>query len=217
MHWIAEFYRSTPGKKSVMAVTGVVLFAYVLLHMVGNLQIHLGPEELRGYVRLRYAAPGLLWTVRFVLLVAATLHVIAAVQLTVRNRGSRPVRYAVRRYREADYASRTMIFTGVAIAAFGVYHLLHMTFGSVHPEFIRSDVYHNVTSGLHVPPVSLLYVAASAVLGLHLYHGLWSVFQTLGLSSPIYDSWRRAFATVFSLVVTLGFGSVPLAVLLRTL
>lgn len=217
MHWIAEFYCTTPGKKSVMAVTGVILFAYVFLHMLGNLQIHMGPEVFSGYVRVLHAAAGLLWTVRLVLLVSVLLHIIAAVQLTVRNWGSRPIRYAVRRYRETDYASRTMILTGLAIAVFGVYHVLHFTLGSVHPDFIRGDVYHNVITGLRVPPLSLLYIAASAVLGLHLYHGLWSVFQTIGLSNPIYNSWRHAFATVFSLAVALGFVSIPLAVLLQTL
>ncbi|MEW6574327.1 MAG: succinate dehydrogenase cytochrome b subunit [Bacillota bacterium] len=215
MHLIAEFYRSTPGKKSVIAVTGIILFTCVLFHLLGNLQIFLGPEKFNSYARLLHAAPGFLWAVRFVLFAAAFLHVITAVGVTLRNRGARPAGYAAVRYREADYAARTMIWSGMFIAVFTAYHVLHFTTGTIHPDFIRGDVYHNVTAGLRVPAVSVFYFAASVLLGLHLYHGLWSVFQTVGLSHPLYDPWRRAFATFFSLVIVAGNVSILVAALLR--
>lgn len=215
MHRVAEFYRSTPGKKFVTTVTGAVLFAYVVLHTLGNLQIYFGTRMLNAYAGLLHSVPGLVWAVRFVIALSGTLHVVAAVQLTIRNWGSRPIRYMVQRYREADWAGRTMIWSGTGVAAFAVYHVLHLALGSVHPDFVPGDVYHNVMAGLLVLPVSIIYIAAVVLLGLHLYHGLWSFFQTLGWSHPLYDSWRRAFATAFAVGVVAGNVSIPVTVLLR--
>jgi succinate dehydrogenase / fumarate reductase cytochrome b subunit len=215
MYWFAELYRTTPGKKFVTAVTGIVLFTYVFIHTLGNLQVYLGPGTLNAYARLVHSVPGFIPAVEVVIALAAALHIISAVQLTVINRKARPVGYALHRYREAGWAGRTMIWSGAGIAAFTVYHLLHLTFGSVHPDFVPGDVYANVIIGLYVLPASVVYSAAVALLGLHLYHGLWSVFQTLGWSHPLYDSWRRVFATVIAVLITAANVSIPVAVLLH--
>lgn len=213
MGWLAAFYRSTVGKKFFIATTGIILFLFVLLHMIGNLQIFLGPEKLNDYGKLLHYEPALLWLARAVLLLCVLTHFLAAVQLTVQNWGSRPMRYALRNYREADYAARTMIWTGPIVAAFIVYHLMHLTLGTVHPSFIPGDVYHNVVTGFQVWPVAAFYILANILLGVHLYHGLWSLFQTLGLNHPAYNRWRRVAAVALSALIVAGNVSIPLAVL----
>ena len=216
-------YRSDLGKKAVMAVTGIMLFGFVLGHMFGNLKLYLGSEALNHYAEwLReIGAPllpheGLLWIARVVLLGAVGLHILSATQLTLKNRRARPHDYAGRQTVEATYASRTMRWGGVIIALFIVYHLAHFTFGPdwAHHDFIAGDVYHNVVSGFMVWWVSAFYILANLALGLHLYHGLWSMFQSLGWYTPGNPSdWRRRFAQVFAIVVVAGNISFPLAVL----
>jgi succinate dehydrogenase / fumarate reductase cytochrome b subunit len=220
MTWLSDLYRSAVGKKAVMAASGVVLFGFVLLHMVGNLKLYEGPRALNTYAEfLRTAGEpelprsGLLWIARLVLLVAVALHVAAAWQLTRAAHAARPVAYAAAARVHTSYASRTMRWGGVIILLFVVYHLLHLTWGVVHPSFIPGDVYHNVVAGFQVWWVALFYVAAQAALGLHLYHGLWSLFQSLGWSHPRFNAWRRVLAHGFAWIVTLGNISMPLAVL----
>ncbi len=213
MSAVASLYETTVGKKAVMAVTGVILFAFVVGHMMGNLLIYSGPEKLNGYARLLRVEPALLWGVRLLLLGSVLVHIVASVQLTVRNWGRRPIQYYVRHYREADYAARTMVWSGPIIAAFVVYHLLHLTFGIVHPDFIPMDVYHNVVTGFRVWPVSAFYIVAMVLLGFHLYHGLWSLFQTAGVPHAKGGDWRRALATVLSVAIVAGNCSIPIAVL----
>lgn len=213
MHWLASFYRSTLGKKVVMAATGILLFGFVVVHMLGNLQIYQGPEKLNHYAALLRSAPALVWGARIVLGFSVLVHILAAVQLTVRNWGSRPVKYKVRSYQEADYAARTMVWSGPIIAFFVGYHLLHLTVGSAHPSFDPENVYHNVVAGFQVVPVALTYVVANLLLGFHLYHGLWSLFQTLGINHPAYNRARRVFAAVFATLIAAGNVSIPVAVL----
>jgi succinate dehydrogenase / fumarate reductase cytochrome b subunit len=215
MYWIAEFYRSSPGKKYFMAVSGIVLSIYVFIHTMGNLMVYLGPGTINAYAGAVHLVPGLVPAVEFVIAVAAGLHVITAVQLALTNRGARPVSYAFHRYQEAGLAGRTIIWSGAGIAAFAAYHLLHLSFGRVHPDFVPGDVYHNVLTAFNVFPVAILYITAVVLLGLHLYHGLWSMFQTLGWSHPLYDSWRRAFGTGAAVLITAANVSIPVAVLLR--
>lgn len=210
---VASFYSTTVGKKLVMAVTGLILAVFVLGHMAGNLQIYQGPEKLNHYAQLLRVSMPLLWTVRLILLVSVVLHIVAAVQVTLQNWRSRPQKYAVSAYQEADIASRTMIWGGLVVAAFVVYHLLHLTFGTAHGDFKPGDVYHNVVSGFQVPLVSLFYILANIFLALHLYHGMWSWFQTLGFSHPKYNRARRVFATVYAVVIAVGNISIPLSVL----
>ena len=209
------YIESSVGRKLVMAVTGIVLFGFVVGHMIGNLQVYLGPAALNHYgeVLRELGHGGAIWVVRAVLLTAVGLHVWAAVTLALENRAARPERYRRLRYAASDYASRTMIWSGPLLAAFVVYHLLHLTVGSVHHSFVPGDVYHNVVAGFRVWPVAAFYIACMLALGLHMYHGVWSMLQTLGLEHPRYNAWRRVVAAFFTLVVVIGNISIPVAVL----
>lgn len=208
-----DFYRTSLGKKLVMAVTGLILAVFVLGHLLGNLQIYQGPEKLNHYAQLLRTSMPLLWSVRLVLLLAVVLHIVAAVQVTLQDWRSRPRGYAILGYKEAGLASRTMIWGGLVVAAFVVYHLLHFTLGSVHPNFTPGDVYRNVVTGFQVPLVSGFYILANVFLAIHLYHGMWSWLQTLGFSHPKYNRARRIFATIYAVVIGVGNVSIPLAVL----
>ena len=223
MTWVGNFYRSAIGKKAVMAVTGLILFGWIFLHMVGNLKLYLGAVHLNEYAHFlrTMGAPavpetGLLWVSRIVLLVAVIFHIQAAYALTMMNREARPVGYRDRQFAKASYASRTMRWGGVIILLFVIYHLLHLTTGQAHRDFVPGDVYHNLVSpvgGFPVWWVSAFYIIANLALGLHLYHGVWSMFGSLGVTSPRFESWRRNFATAFAVIITLGNISFPLAVL----
>lgn len=220
MSWFGNFYRSAIGKKAVMAITGIVLFGFVLVHMAGNLKVYMGPEALNHYgVFLReVGGPVLphgvaLWIARLVLIAAVVLHIDAALKLTMMNKRSRPIGYKDRDYVAASYAARTMRWGGVIIVLFVIYHILHFTTGTVHPDFRHGDVYHNFVVGFQNPLASAFYIIANIALGFHLYHGLWSLFQSLGWNHPRFNKWRRTFATAFALIVTLGNLSFPISVL----
>ena len=212
--------RSAVLKKATMAVTGVVLFGWIVAHLAGNLKIFIGRESFNHYAEFlrEMGTPlvppsALLWITRIVLLVSAGLHIWAATSLTLQNRRARPIEYRELRGAQLDYAARTMRVSGYLLAVYIVYHLMHLTFGSVHSSFVPSDPYSNVVKGFQVLPVAVVYIFANLLLGLHLYHGLWSLFQSLGWSHPSYNVWRRRFAVTFALGVSLGFISLPLAVL----
>jgi succinate dehydrogenase / fumarate reductase, cytochrome b subunit len=209
------FFASSIGKKVVMAVTGLALFGFVVAHMLGNLQVYLGPEALNAYAEGLRKLPALLWGLRLGLLVAAVLHVWSAYGLTRLNAAARPRAYRERANRASSYASRTMRWSGVLVLLFVVYHLLHFTFGTrrVHPQFVPGDVYHNFVTGFQNPVVSGFYILAMLALGLHMYHGVWSMMQTVGLSHARYDRWRQAFAAFMTVVVIGANVSFPLAVL----
>ncbi len=227
MSWFGEVYRSAVGKKAVMAVTGIILFGFVLLHMVGNLKLYEGPKMLNSYAGFlrtvgspAIPTSGLLWLVRGILLVAVVLHMWAAWQVTRLSRVARPHAYARRGVVQASYASRTMRWGGVIILLFVVYHLLDLTFGRLNPSFRllptgEPDVYHNVVASFSVWWVAAFYVVAQVALGFHLYHGMWSLFQSLGWNHPRFNRWRRGFATAFAWIITVGNISFPLAVLSR--
>ncbi|HEX6200443.1 MAG TPA: succinate dehydrogenase cytochrome b subunit [Thermoanaerobaculia bacterium] len=229
MSWIGDFWRSTLGKKAVMAISGIVLFGYVLLHMLGNLKLyfpqyaqgeHAGEFPLNvyaGWLR-EMGGPllpheGALWLVRIVLIAAVVGHVWAAWQVSRTSWRARPRAYEKVDRVEADYAARTMRWGGVIILLFVIYHLLHLTTGQAHTDFVPGDVYHNVVAGFSVWWVSAIYIVANLALGLHLYHGLWSMFQSLGLNHPVWNPWRRHFAVAFAVVITVGNVSFPVAVL----
>lgn len=226
MSWLFDFYRSALGKKAVMAVTGIVLFGFVLGHMVGNLKLYMGNDET-GVPKINVYAEGLreigapvlghgeaLWIARIILLVAVALHVLAAWQLTMINRRARQGgSYARFTPQASTYASRTMRWGGVIIFLFVIYHLLHFTFGNAHPDFVPGDVYRNVVVGFSNPLVSGFYIVAQVALGFHLYHGLWSLFQSLGWNGPRLNSFRKQFAAVFAIIVSVANISFPLAVL----
>ena len=209
---LSRLLQSSIGLKLIMALTGVILSGFVLGHMVGNLKVFEGSEAINAYGRLLRFEPALLWAVRFGLLGAVGLHIWAWLQLLRVNLAARPVGYRQKTNKEADYASLSMRFTGPLLLAFIVFHILHLTTGTVHPDFKEGDVYHNLVVGLKVVPVALFYLAAMAALGLHLRHGIWSLFQTLGASQAKEHSFGRGFATVFTLVVVLGFAAIPLCI-----
>lgn len=203
---------SSIGLKIIMAVTGVILSGFVLGHMLGNLQVFQGAEAIDAYGALLHKEPALLWVVRLGLLTAVGLHVWAYLALTRKNQKARPVAYQGRKYRESTFASRSMTITGPLILLFVIYHILHLTTGTVHPGFEEGKVYHNLTTGL-AGVAGLIYIAAMIMLSFHLWHGVWSMLQTLGLPEDRYRSLGRRLATVFTVLVTLGFIAVPLAIM----
>jgi succinate dehydrogenase / fumarate reductase cytochrome b subunit len=222
MRRVLTLWGSTVGKKILMASTGVILILFVIGHMVGNLKIYMGREAFNHYAEgLRsfgapfFAQGQLLWLIRLVLVACVLVHVIAAVQLWLRSRAARPVGYRMYEVNELvfSYASRAMLWGGVALAFFVVFHLMHLTLGNVHPDFVAGDAYHNFVVGFQSVPVSIAYMAAMVPLGLHLYHGIWSMTQTLGASNDKYNHVRRPIAAVIALLVTLGNISFPVTVL----
>jgi succinate dehydrogenase / fumarate reductase cytochrome b subunit len=219
MQQAIHLYRLTIGKKVAMALTGLVLFGFVLMHMYGNLKAFQGPEKFNAYAEgLRtlgqpvFGHGQLLWAVRVLLIISVAVHVIAAVQLWMLGRAARPVAYRKAPALELSYASRTMRWGGVIIFLYVSYHLMHFTFGNVHGSFVPGDVYHNLVTGFRAWPVTTLYVVATGALGFHLYHGVWSALQTLGAAHPRYNAYRRIAAAVLAVGVSLGFVSVPAAV-----
>lgn len=211
------FTSSTIGKKIIVAVTGLILVGFVTVHMLGNLQIFAGPEKINDYAVFLKSEAAVLWGMRLLLLFSVLLHIIYTIQLTRLNRQSRPVAYVQKVPLKSTTASRTMIWGGVFLLFFIVFHLLHYTVGAVHPRFSHTDIYRNVIIGFSSWPVSLFYILGMIALGLHLYHGVFSVFQTLGLSHPRYTQWRRPLALAFALVIPAGYISIPVAVLLGVL
>jgi succinate dehydrogenase / fumarate reductase cytochrome b subunit len=213
-----SLYSTSVGKKYAMAISGLVLMAFVLVHMIGNLKIYFGAGSFDSYSHwLREvgepALPEkwLLWGVRIVLLVALAVHLHAAYSLTQDNRRAGPVKYASKReFVAADFASRTMRWTGIIILLFVAFHLLDLTWGTTNPDYIRDDPYHNVVASFERIPVALVYVLANLALGVHLYHGAWSLFQSMGWVRP----WRRQFAVGFTTLIVLANVSFPLAVVL---
>ncbi|HVF20167.1 MAG TPA: succinate dehydrogenase cytochrome b subunit [Mycobacteriales bacterium] len=213
-------YRSTIGRKAVMAVTGLLLFGFVVAHMVGNLKIFTGEEHfndyaegLRGFGKPFFAHEQFLWVMRAGLLAAVLAHIAAAISLTRTSRLARPIGYVVHKPTSSSYASRTMRWGGIVIALFVVYHLLHLTTGDAHSDFRHGEVYRNVISGFEVWYVSAFYILANLALGMHLFHGLWSMFQTLGRGSGRFSRQVRAFSVLSAVAITVGNISIPVAVL----
>jgi succinate dehydrogenase / fumarate reductase cytochrome b subunit len=211
-----SFWASTVGKKIVMAVTGAILFLFVIGHLLGNLQVFEGPAKLNAYGAFLHRIGEVLWPVRIILLLAVALHIIATVQLALRKKRARPIGYSRKQAIASSYASRTMYWSGPIVLAFIIFHLLHLTAGYVHPgaAYIEGDVYHNVVSGFQVWWVSLSYVVAICLLGLHLRHGLWSMFQTVGIHQPQHTARLKKAAMVIAVLIVLGYISIPISVLL---
>ena len=210
-----RFWNTTVGKKAVMAVSGVVLAGFVAVHLLGNLQIFMGPEQFNGYARALKRLPELLWSVRILLLVMVLLHIWGSIQLAVIKSEARPQGYVKHSVAGSSYASRTMYMSGPIIAAFVVYHLMEFTFGVGGTPYDPFDAYGNVIAGFRSIPVAAFYILAMALLCLHLRHGLWSVLQTLGFTHPRYMPRIKALAATVALLIFLGFVSIPVAVLTR--
>ena len=219
MNLFSRAYRSSLGKKYVMAVTGFLLFLYVIAHMAGNLQVYLGPEQLNAYAELLHSKPPLLWTARVGLLVIAVLHIVSALQLAAENRAARPQSYAEGKPL-ASLASRTILVSGLIVFAFIVYHLMHFTLGVTNPDFVdlhdaagRYDVYTMVVEGFRNPYVSVFYIVSMGLLCLHLSHGVSSMFQSLGIRRKSTLASFNRFARIAAIVIFIGNCSIPIAIL----
>lgn len=224
--FLLDLYGTAVGKKYAMALSGITMMGFVLAHMIGNLKMYQGPADLDGYAeflkRLLYPlAPKnvVLWLMRFGLILALLVHMHAAWSLTVLNRKARAVKYqSARDYEVANFASRSMRWTGIVVFAFLIWHLGDFTFGYTNTigtdgEFVKENVYESVVRSFERVPVSLFYIVANILLGIHLFHGAWSIFQSLGWNNPRFNAWRRAFAVGFATVVVVGNVSFPIAVL----
>ncbi|MDX2267664.1 MAG: succinate dehydrogenase cytochrome b subunit [Bryobacter sp.] len=210
-------YQTTIGKKYVVAVSGAILFAFTIGHMLGNLQIYLpnAQEALANYAKLLHASAELLWAVRLVLLAALVAHFVTIAQLYMINKQARPQGYVKKTPTISTYASRTMYLSGPILLAFIVYHLAHLTLGTVHPNYVHLDPYNNLVYGFRQPLAAISYIVAMSMLGLHLVHGVWSMFQSVGFNHPRYRATTRAFATGAAAALAIGNISIPVAVLTR--
>jgi succinate dehydrogenase / fumarate reductase cytochrome b subunit len=214
------FWASTIGKKTVMAVSGLIMLGYLVAHMFGNLKIFFGPGEFNAYGHwLRtMGAPVLhyswgLWLVRVVLLAAVIGHAVSAYQLSRRDIKARPSRYVHKRPR-ASYATRTMRWGGVVLALFIVWHILDLTTGTVHTGgFQEGHPYQNVVDTFSTWYGNVIYIVAMLAVGLHIRHGFWSAAQTLGVGSATRDRVLKTAANVLAFALTVGFLSVPVAVM----
>lgn len=220
MRRVLALSRSLIGKKVIMAVTGVLLLGFLAGHMYGNLKAFQGPDHFNAYAAgLRtfgtplFGRAHLLWVARVILLISIFAHIWAAYAVTRASWAARPVGYQRLEPVETTYAARTMRWGGVVILLFVIYHLLDLTFGRANPGFVPGDVYHNLIASFQRPLVSGFYIAAMLILSLHLYHGIFSAFQTLGVNHPNYNHLRRGVALGVTVIVIVGFISVPAAVL----
>lgn len=231
MQRVVNLYSSSIGKKIVMAVTGFLLSAFVLVHMLGNLKIFQGPVEYHGEMMPKIDAYGhflreagfpalghgdLLWIFRIGLIVLAALHIWSAIAVWRMSAGARPRKYRKEVKVASTWGSRTMRFGGIVLAAFIVFHILHLTTGTIDPagSFEHGAVKHNMMDSFSIWWVTAFYVISMVFLGLHVHHGIWSAFQTLGVAHPEYKGWRRTLALCFALVVAIGNISIPVAILI---
>ena len=212
MNRLALFWQSSVGKKAVMGVTGLILVAYLITHVLANLLVFSGPDRINRYAQLLHSSGAALWGARLVLVAAAVLHIVAATQLALRSRAARPEPYAGGRDPQVStFAARTMLWGGALILLFLVYHILHFTTGTAHPDFVELNPHHNVVTGFRSPLVAGVYLLAMIAVGLHLHHGVWSSGRSLGLSQPSPRPLHRRLALVLAVFVWLGFTAIVVA------
>ena len=208
-----------------MASSGLALFLFVVLHMLGNLQIFLGPDAINEYGHFLQSKPELVWPARIGLLVMVLLHIWSAIKLTAENRAARPAGYGEYKPVGSSYASRTMMVSGLVIFTFIIYHLLHFTvqiegvnfaktnFVQLHDAKQRHDIYNMMVIGFSQPLVSIFYIVSMALLSLHLSHGVSSMFQSLGWKNRKYGKFIDRLALVVAAVLIIGYSAIPIAVL----
>jgi succinate dehydrogenase / fumarate reductase, cytochrome b subunit len=221
MNWLLRSLRTSIGRKLLVALTGVALLGFVVAHLLGNLQVFAGPEQLNAYAEgLRDLGP-LLWAARLLLIATAVAHVVLTLQIAAENRAARPEGYAATAHVESTASARSMTLTGLMILAFVLYHLAHFTWGLAHPEYGgrldaqgRLDVYTMVVASFRQWPIVALYVVAMVLLGLHLRHGVSSIFQTFGWNHPRYNVLLRRAGPVVAGLIVAGNIAIPLACLL---
>lgn len=221
MAWVVKFAKSSIGAKALMAVTGLVLFGFVLVHMLGNLQVYIGQEEYNSYAAFLKSKPEILWGARSVLIASVLLHIVSGVRLNLLNQAARPVAYAQKTFTKATFTSRSMVLSGLVVLAFIIYHLLHFTLGVTDPSHYhlhdaqgRHDVYSMFIYGFKNVYVAVAYIVAMVLLGMHLNHGASSLFQSLGLNGPRYSNLTERIGPVFATIIVIGNISMPLAVLM---
>lgn len=224
IHRAVRFYDAPIGKKVIMAVTGVILVGYVIAHLLGNLQIYSSDhEQINRYAAFLHdpANAAALWAARVVLLAAVVMHIVSSVQLWKLKKDARPIRYVKKADLPTSYAARTMMWSGPIVAAFVIFHVLHLTVGAVLPLHElgpnRPDIRSNVIGGFMNPAVSGFYILAMILLCMHLYHGVWSMFQSLGISHPRYTPLLKKGAAWLAILIAIGNCSIPIAVLLGLL
>jgi len=214
-------YRTSIGKKIIMAVTGLVWIGFVFAHMYGNLKVFGGAAAFNDYAHgLRtlgkpiFGYGHMLFVARIALVASIFLHVWSAYSLTQKARKARPTDYQARKVIQANYASLTMRWGGLVLGLFIIFHLMHFTWGTpgVHNDFIHGEPYHNLVTGFQFLPAVLFYILAVSALAFHLYHGAWSMFQTLGINSNSLSGPIRGLSIGLALTAWVGFISVPLAV-----
>ncbi len=208
--------RTTVGKKALVAITGAIMFGFLIVHLVGNLLLFAGPEAYNGYAATLKGNLPVLWGARLVLLTSVVVHVVLTIQLARRNTEARAVGYRKpRQDMVTNYAARTMALTGPLVFLFILFHLAHYTAPglSLGGEFDAENVYGNVVQSFRVWWVSAIYIFANAMLGLHLFHGGWSFLQSLGANDPRYSVWRKRGAVALALFVAGGNVSIPILVL----
>lgn len=220
MNMLRNLLYSTLGRKFLMALSGLALFGFVIIHMLGNLQIFLGPDALNEYAHLLKSKAEILWGFRLGLLGLVAVHIATAVSLARENRAARPVPYENNVPPAASYASRTMVWSGLIVLSFIIYHLLHFTVGAVDPGYLQlrdahgnHDVYRMVVLGFSHPIVSGFYILSVGLLCMHLSHGVASLFQSLGLKGAAWGPIIDRFAKISAWVIFLGNSSIPLAIL----
>lgn len=202
-------HQTTIGKKVIMALSGAIIVGFTIVHFLGNLNLYLGPDAMNGYAAKLQSLPPLVWGTRLLLLFAFAAHISAAVSLWVHNTKARGSRYAKRQDLTTDYAARTMYWSGPILFLFVIYHLLHLTILPAHP----GDVYRNVVEGFQNPLIAGVYIVGNVALGFHIFHGIFSAFQTLGANHPRYNNYRRDAAIAITAAITLGNLSFPISVL----
>src|SRR5689334_18870198 len=226
MHFVTNIFRSSLGKKYVMAVSGFVMFLFVIGHLAGNLQIFLGPEAINRYGHFLQSNAEILWPARIVLLLMLVLHVWSAVKLSAENKAARPIPYGAWQPVGSSYASRTMLMSGIIIFVFIIYHLLHFTVQTqyinltgkdfttfVDPEK-RHDIFQMMVVGFSNIWVSGFYILGMALLCLHLSHGVSSMFQSIGWKNKAYGPLLDKLARIIAILIFIGYSSIPLAILM---
>lgn len=214
MNRILALWRTAIGKKIAMAVSGILLVLFLISHMISNVTVLIDPRHLDDYAAWLRSFGPVLWILRIGLIALAVIHIAAAWQLTMMARAARPAGYDQRKDQVATYAARTMRWGGVLLLVFIVYHLMHLTFGNAHPDFRHGEVGRNVIVGFQSPMVAVFYAVSMIALGMHFWHGTWSVFQTLGVNHPAWNRSRNAIAIVLTILVAGGLFVIPLAALL---
>lgn len=232
--YLCRFTRSNIGLKFLMAITGVVMVGYLVGHVSGNMLIFRGAEAINAYSEFLHHAKGLLWGTRIILLASVVVHIWATLKFLKLRSDARPVAYANKGAHGTTFAARTMFWSGPVIALFIVYHILHLTTGTVHPSFEKNvivetredaathqkvethktDVYRNLVDGFRQPVASIFYIVAMLAIAFHLSHGLWSAAQTVGVNRPNWEPALRCLALTAGALICIGFVAVPVAVLL---